>query len=592
SIGIIDTDSMRISLCDVKDPLSIKSVEYMCSDDVQITPAPESKVGDWQLKEIFRLQAGSNFEDYTVEFPDHEANVVEIKFFQFDATLISGETSIGVIDDDNMLISLYGVKHPSEIVSVEYTYSEGGRVNPTPESRIGDWGVTEQFSVAILFDYVTYTVVFPDYVAPVYTNQATIAPLDTFGCVTKYHMLDLNASPTKAATDALASAAFGEQGLNGIRVPIYCGDYYGAHPEEGVVTEINDYTNVLKSINNAKKYYKGTEPFVVFAGIKVMTSNKDEYFPDWVTTDSETVPNPDKYAQLIVDFITFMHSKGHDVHAIALTKEAAKLTVDDFKETVDSIRARTARLGYVLPKIVAPELFKADGNVPDGFMNQLYSKGYQDSYDVYGNHYYHWQYDVSGYNNLAYEFNLAQSDKKHPFWATEPHWDQDKNVLGAEMAIAPMFLQTDLGLEAFMWWGAHYPITGTSNMSAPIIRGYSSAILGSTPIRMIDHDGEEVITRGKLHSRAYLRGNEVNVFFINSGRGTPVSYEDYVIGILDDFDVNGEVTFRQWTADTGNAGEYTMLNPVASNQIIVDLPTGSFTQLTFNIGILTSVYSH
>ena len=515
-----------------------------------------------------------------------ESSTIDLQFTQFDVTLSSGEVSIGLIDNDSFTITLTGIKEPLNIKSVTYAYSdEVTLVTPTPESKIGDWDVTENFRLHATSGYQDYTVFISDYEAPTYTSQATISPLDTFGSITRYHMLDLNASAGKSATESAASAAFGEQGLNGIRFPIYCGDYYEAHPEEGVVVE-SAYATALKSLEYAKKYYNGTEPFILFAGVKVMTSEKSEYYPDWVTTDSEYIPNPDKYAQLIVDFITFMHDKGHDVDAIALTKEAAKLEVADFKETVDSIRARTARLGYVVPRFVAPELFKADGDQADGFMNQLYEKGYQESYEVYGNHYYHWQYDVEGYANLAYEYYLAQSDKKRPFWATEPHWDTDKTIAGSQSAIAPMFLQTDLGLDAFMWWGAHYPITGTSNMAATIIRAYSAGILQSRPIRMIDHDGEEVITRGKLQSRAYLRGNEVNVFLINTGDNT-LSYEDYVVGILDDFKVDGKVTMLQLRDGeedvTSNEGEVQKIDPVGDSQFLIDIPSESFTQLTFTI---------
>ena len=513
-----------------------------------------------------------------------EDNGVNVKFTQFDVTLSSGEVSIGLIDDDSLTIMLTGIKEPLNIKSVTYAYSdEVTLVTPTPESKIGDWDVKESFRLHASSGYLDYTVLISDYEAPTYTSQATIAPLETFGCITRYHMLDLNANAGKSSSDAAAYAAFGEQGMNGIRFPIYCGDAHEAHPNEGEVIE-SFYATPLKSLDNAKKNYYGSEPFIVFAGIKVDTKDKTEYFPNWVTTESDYIPNPEKYAHLIVDFITFMDSKGHEVGAVALTKEAAKMEAADFSETVDSIRAMTARLGLETPRMVAPELFKADGDVADGWMNELYDQGFQDSYEVYGNHYYHWQYDAAGFANLKYEYELAQTDKARPFWATEPHWDGNATVAASQNAIATMFLQTDLGLEAFMWWGAHYPITGSTNMKGPIIRAYSAGILQSQPIRMIDHDGEEVITRGKLQSRAYLRGDEVNVFLINVGSS---SYEDYVVGILDDFTIDGKVIVTQWREgtedDTGYEGEVQRIDPVGDSQFLIDIPSGSFTQLTFNI---------
>lgn len=153
-----------------------------------------------------------------------------------------------------------------------------------------------------------------------------------------------------------------------------------------------------------------------------------------------------------------------------------------------------------------------------------------------------------------------------------------------------MFDHTDLGLEAFMWWG--YPIEGSTTIKAPIMRAYSDAIHRSIPIRMIDHDGEETLTQGKLQSRAYLRGNEVNVFLINvvnpnATSVVPTPYEDYPVGILDGFKIDGKVTVRQWQDDSIDGseveGKVTLVAALEENQFLLDIPTGTFTQLTFKI---------
>ena len=68
--------------------------------------------------------------------------------------------------------------------------------------------------------------------------------------------------------------------------------------------------------------------------------------------------NPVKYAQLVVDFIEFTHSKGDTINAFAFYKEAVRMGNEDFKIAVDTLRARTANLGYVVGKIVAPEFYK------------------------------------------------------------------------------------------------------------------------------------------------------------------------------------------------------------------------------------------
>jgi hypothetical protein len=509
---------------------------------------------------------------------------VELNFTQFEATLSSGKKSIGVIDEINKQISLPNITDPLEIVSVIYRYSDAvSIITPNPDTRIGKWELIEKFRLHSGENYEEYTVEIVDFEEPTY-NQATIAPLETFGTTIKYHMIDLNEDPTDI-TVAKANVGFNEKGMNGIRFPLYCGDKFGGHPSEGVVLE-DVYIKPLTSLENAKAAYSGSEPFMIFLGIKVLTSNKAEMFPDWVTTDKDDIPNPEKYAQLIVDFITFMDKKGHTINAFAFDKESVRMGIDDFKIAVDTLRARTARLGFVVPKIVAPELLDPQGDKPSGYMNTLYNKGFQDRYDIFGNHYYQRDHTEDGFAKLKYEFDLAQSDKARSQWATEPHWNGDPDVWVAETAIGAMFDHTDLGLEAFMWWD--YPITGGVKPKQSIMRAYSDAIHRSTPIRMIDHDGEETFTKGKLHTRAYIRGNEVNVFLINVVNPNiaglvPISYEDYVVGVLDDFKIDGNVIVRQWRDDISVEGEYSSIEPVSDNQLLLDIPTGSFIQLTFEI---------
>ena len=594
-IGVIDNDSMHISLVGVTEPLNIVSVDYTYSEGVSgLTPKPETRIGKWKMKETFRLHSGSDYQDYTVEIPadglpDH------IEFIQFDITLSSGKNVIGLIDNDSMRISLPGVKNPSDIVSVDYVYSdEVTGVTPEPEMVIGTWRETEMFRLEFRSGYQDYTVELPDYEKPIYISQATIAPLETFGTKIQYHILDLNGDANKAKDESIASVAFGDKGMNGIRFPLYCGDYYGGHPEPGVVIG-SVYDKPMESLENAKKYYSGSEPFMIFLGIKCMTSDKNEYYPDWVSQEDDYII-PGMYAQMILDFIVFMDSRGHEVNAVAIDKESVRMDVEDFKESVDSIRAMTARLGYTVPKIVAPELLDPQGDKSGGWMNELYDKGYQDRFDVFGNHYYQRDHTVAGFAKLKYEFDLAQSDKVRPAWATEPHWNGDGELFGAESALGCMFDHTDLGLDAFMWWG--YPILGSGSAKSCVMRAFSDAIHRSIPIRMLDHDGEETLTQGKLHTRAYLRGDEVNVFLLNivnpNAEGVvPVSYEDYAIGILDGYQIDGKVTFRQWREDTDNdtydeetetdEGELFKITPVEENQFLVDLPSGSVTQLTFTI---------
>ncbi|MFB9056117.1 hypothetical protein ACFFU9_05110 [Mariniflexile ostreae] len=518
---------------------------------------------------------------------------INLEFTQFEVTLSTGEKSIGIIDNDNNSITLPNITDPSEIISVTYQYSDDVKlITPKPETRIGEWKITEKFRLHTTSYYKEFKVSIPDYEKPTYTNKATIAPLERFGRVTKYHLLDINHNPGTLSNIDRANLVFGQAGMNGLRIPIYCGDYYGGHPEEGVVVE-SVYATALKSIENAKLAYNGSEPFMIFAGLKVMTSNKAEYYPDWVTTEIDNVANPIKYAQLVVDYIKFMHEKGHTINAFAFDKEAARMDVEDFKIAVDTLRARTARLGYVVPKIVAPELYKPLGQ--NGPMDDLYDANGESHFDVFGNHYYQGHHNVNNFPDLKYEYDLAQSDTYREAWATEAHWDglscssayeNATDLWTGETALGCMFDWTDLGLDLLSWWD--YPISGGNSPRHYIIRAYSEALINSQPIRMLDHDGEETLTRWKLHSRAYIKGNEVNVFFINVVNPcvtdfTPISYEEYPIGILDGFKIDGNISVTQWDNNDEPEGNYISILPNEDNQFLLDIPHGSITHVSFNI---------
>lgn len=535
------------------------------------------------------------------EAENEEVNVIDVVFTKFDVTLSSGEKSIGIIDNTSNSISLPNIKNPLEITSVTYEYSKGvSIITPNPNARIGKWEIIEKFRLHSVETFKEYTVEIPDYeepVKPTYENKATISPLEKFGRVTKYHMLDMNHNAGDLNNITKAELAFGEGSgqakMNGLRVPLYCGDAFGGHPAEGEVVE-SVYATLLKSIENAKASYYGTEPFMIFLGLKVLTSDKAEYFPDWVTTEAPTVPNPIKYAQLVVDYIEFMHEHGHEVNYVAFDKEAARMDVTDFTIAVDTLRARTERLGYLVPEIVAPEFYKPLGE--SGSFNDLYKINGQDRFDVFGNHYYMNHHNVTNHPNLKFEYELAQSDKYREAWATEAHWDalrcsnvyeKDREIWTSELAIGCMFDWTDLGLDLVSWWD--YPLSGGNAPRHYITRAYTEALIGSQPIRMLDHDGEEVLSRFKLHSRAYIRDNEVNVFFINvvspcnAVNFTPPFYEEYPVGILDGFKIDGNISVTQWDDDEQPLGKSFVIKPLEENQFLIDITTGSFTHVSFKI---------
>ena len=542
-----------------------------------------------------------------------EQELVTPEILYFQVVTSSGQISC-TINNSKGVVSIPQVKKGDEILSVKYQLTQGSTIYPEPSSKIGNWKKEEEFVVSFpKGESKKYKTILIDYSEngsgpTVYDPQATIYTGNLYGRLTKYFFFDIKDGGNVTADKA--KKFYQTEEMNGIRVPIY-GNYKDGkllgHPAAGEVIA-DDYAKVISSIQNARQYNPN---LLVFASKKL---NGSESFPKWVM-DSNGV-NVDKYVGMLIDYLKFMKSRGIEVDVLGIDNEynfnEGNITANRYYNIVNLLKTKITEEQLKMPRFIGPERYNPQGFTSGNWLYNLFDLDKQGAtIDIYGTHYYPRHHYFSMNKALKTEFN-AINNKNMEFWATEPHWDNEElakeDPLGcARMAICALWDQTDLGMDGFMWWAYPYD---ENDLRSVLMHDISNAIYNSQPIKMIDHDGEELLgtkdysgkwtdSRQKpnndpifdqrLHTRAFIKkGNIVNVYLlnvrykvdVNLGQGS--SLKDYLIKVSDS-QIDGDVEMMQWTDNTSVQGSKGKAKKISDEMISVDLPLRSITRLTFKI---------
>lgn len=573
----------------------------------------------------------------------------ECKIQSFIVT-VDGQQIESQINEDEATITIPGVVGSTSITAVSYQLSEGNTIYPTPESRIGDWRKDETFKVSLSSSvFRTYSVVLPDYIASEdeqkdYTGwetgqEATIKVNEKYGVVTDKFFYDIKNEGASVSNDVLMEM-FYKVDMNGIRIPLYGdikdGKYIGQKGVEisDIITE--DYDRTV----NAVLYAKSLKP-----NITVFASKKSgNTWPDWLK-DSNGI-KVENYVKMWISYLVYLKKKGINVDVIGVDNENhAALTTKQYKDIVNGIKNgietenSTNGTGLKQPKFICPDYWSPKGNNGSSILYGLLKQSSPsdpdaETIDIYGTHYYPYHHSWNdNYKNLEIEVVdiIGDFNKTHnkyiEFWATEPHWDNDdaakEDPLGySRMAMCTLWDHTDLGMNAFMWWA--YPTT-VADLRSVLMRDLSSVVYKSQPITINDHDGVELLKNEsmynpahfdinnsdgnfsrlakinnyptfneRVHSRAFIRGNEVNVYVINVrykkeiedfGKTQKIgsSFHDYKFNI-EGSEIDGDVSYVQWTDESsfeGDKGKAKLSEDMKS--FTMDLPLRSITRFTFKI---------
>jgi len=493
-----------------------------------------------------------------------------------------GDTIVqGEIDESQNMILLNGIDDVSQITGVHYALSDGATISPEPKTRLHHWNPKEAFVISSLgFPGKVYTVVVTEKMAEdtlVVSADATVSPNEYYGKVIQHFFFDLKANNAAIGSMNKANDLFVDDDCDGLRISILGNANRPAHPSEGVIVS-SYYQNLLKSIKRVQEA-RGSKELIIFASKKLEGKNS---FPSWVKDDNGIIP--EKYGAMLVDYILFMKENGVFIDVLGVDNEAnfneGTITPEKHAEVVAYLKKAATEKGFTMPLIIGPERYEPMGDVPSCWLKRFFDANYGNTLDIYGTHYYpsHRYFD-----KLKYELSLIGN---RPFWATEPHWSSPKaapDVLNhAETAICTLWDQTDLGLDAFMWWA--YQREG--NLRGCLMRDVSVPIHGARPVKMTDPDGESTLTTGKLQTRAFRKGDVLHVYIINmcseDDLDEAVSYDDFKIG-LDEECIDGEVSFVQWTDDSAVEGTAATATKLTDQMVMLNLPKRSITHLEFKL---------
>lgn len=491
----------------------------------------------------------------------------------------------GKVNNLTNQIVLNGITDTSLITDVHYALGDGSSISPDPKTEINHWKSKESFIVSCpdnpeSFDKI-YTVVLPDEKAIADTEvdlgDAVISPDKFYGKVIKHLFFDLKSNNAAISSLNVANNLFVNDDFDGLRISILGNANRPAHPSEGVIVS-KYYQYLINSIKRAQTA-RGNKELTIFASKKLEGKNS---FPDWVKDENGVIP--EKYGIMLVDYLLYMKENDIHVDVLAIDNEAnfneGKITPEKHAAVVAYLKEQADLKGFDMPLILGPDRYEPMGNVGSCWLKNFLDANYGSTLDIYGTHYYpsHRYFD-----KLKYELSLIGD---RPFWATEPHWSSPvaapDMLLHAETAIATLWDQTDLGMDAFMWWA--YQRAGS--LRGCLMRAVSVPIHGAQPIQMIDHDGVDTFTKGKLQTRAFRKGNTIDVYLINmcakEELGQAVAYKDYEIG-LDAEHIDGDVSYVQWTDTSAVEGTNYTTTTIDGKKVMLTIPKRSITHLQFQL---------
>uniref|UniRef100_UPI003566217B LamG-like jellyroll fold domain-containing protein n=1 Tax=Pontiella sp. TaxID=2837462 RepID=UPI003566217B len=392
------------------------------------------------------------------------------------------------------------------------------------------------------------------------SGDVVISPENTGVLVDKF-FYDFKINNNPAYSESKLDDLFVTDGFNGVRTPIWGNINQPAHPTNGVVIG-SYYSGHVNMILEARER---NPDLIVFASKKL---NGDDSFPDWVKDASGVIP--DQYAILLADYIEYMATQGITIDVLGIDNEErfneGNITPERHKDIVDELELLAAARSFPMPEIIGPEDFDPDRN---NWMEGLITNGWGDRLDIYGTHYYaRWRPIAALQSDLAW----AGTREK---WHTELHWDQKDadDMYEAEISISAMWDCIDNGMNGLMWWSY-----SRSGFRGSIMKDFSAPLIGAQAVAVDDADGADILTTGRLQTRAFLRGNTMTVFAINVDSGTDYSN---LLFRVDSGYVIGDVEVLQWTSTNDTAGAVSTVSPTGSRSFEFDIPDRSLSRFTF-----------
>ena len=393
----------------------------------------------------------------------------------------------------------------------------------------------------------------------------------------EYFFFDIKQNLNSISDMDKAEDLYIDNDMNGIRVSILGNDKDGfrAHPEAGVVVA-DYYANMINSIENARTA-RGDKDFYIFASKKM---SSEASFPDWTKDENGVIVS--QYVIMLSDYLRYMKYKGVEVDYLGIQNEEVYneglITAAKHADIIDSLRVRSTKEGWKMPKIVGYEDFGPNKTVISGqgsFISNLSSLGKTDRMDIYGTHYYPaWRPLSNLQKDQAYLGDM-------PFWSTEPHWDSKSDVHDFDEAIPAIMTlwdQVEQRMSGFMWWA--YSYYSTTSLRANLMHAFSAPLKGSQAVRMDDIDGpfrKGVQDYDDLETFAFRGNGKLTVYVLNN---TDNVYTDYGFTI-DKGSIASPITCTQWIKDGNVLGEASGITDYTSQRFEKSIPANSISAFSF-----------
>ncbi|MEN1680162.1 MAG: hypothetical protein AAGJ46_11260 [Planctomycetota bacterium] len=353
---------------------------------------------------------------------------------------------------------------------------------------------------------------------------------------------DLKGNLSLVSNASRAQALYVDVPANLVRIPWFV----DAHFSDGSVNTAR-YASMLTSLNNILAVNPDVE---VFASVRL--EGGDTFVgppsePGWVTAGNENWsfdaggsifgnqsnrPNPDFYAQLIADYVSFLDSNGVSVDYLGVNNETdGALGVNRYIGTVDNVRTELTDRGFDASAVtfIGPDTFSP--NTAVNITNSLASQGRLDTAQIIGSHGYPRR---AGHDREPWE-DMSAASGGHDLWHTEVHInpsnanngspDTDniarmRDGLGVLFAVnkaggGAVDAQGDLiGASSFVWWQGG---PNESLIDQTIKREVIKTTLGASPVFTTPDFNEQTTNTSTPLYQAYVEGNEVTLWIANPG---------------------------------------------------------------------------
>lgn len=322
-------------------------------------------------------------------------------------------------------------------------------------------------------------------------------------------------------------------GMSVLRIPVWA--MSDVHPRAGTVNgDVADksYRTIVTAVANAEAADEARD-VQVFASLKLHPSGGME-FADWTKppNDGDDGVNPERYAELLLDYLTWMIDHGVQVDVLGVDNESAfnegQITPSKHAAIVRQLRGKIAAHNEVtadpakkirVPLFVAPESFRPQG----WFLDQLTENRGWDTVDIVGVHYYNTSNEEPDYLASFGRFAGKARERWKPLWDSEFHWDRHpddeltsdytpreryRDSVSGMVGAAYHF---DQGFTGMTWWNLATDGSYLAQVQAALVRSTARAM----PYARVDDRDGPAATSGTLTTRALRQGNDVVVWIVN-----------------------------------------------------------------------------